>query len=86
MTSSTIQITVRFFAAAKDAAKQSEATIELPAASIADDVLTYFVSRYPSMKELRSFIRIAVNEAYVNLDFKLSNGDDVAIIPPVSGG
>lgn len=86
MTSSTIQITVRFFATAKDAVNRSEATIELPAASNASDVLTYFTSRYPAMKELRSFIRVAVNEAYVDLDFKLSNGDDVAIIPPVSGG
>ena len=38
------------------------------------------------MQRFRSYIRIAVNEAYVDLGFELHDGDEVAIIPPVSGG
>jgi molybdopterin converting factor subunit 1 len=41
--------------------------------------------RHPSIAALRSF-RIAVNEAYANDDVLIQPGDEVAIIPPVSGG
>jgi molybdopterin converting factor, subunit 1, non-archaeal len=81
-----ISVTIRFFASVKDVAKMSETTIELPGTSVADDVLSYLISQYPAMQRFRPYIRIAVNEAYVDLGFKLHNGDEVAIIPPVSGG
>lgn len=64
----------------------SETSIELPDASVADDVLSYLTTQYPEMERFRSYIRIAVNEAYVDPGFKLHDGDEVAIIPPVSGG
>ncbi len=86
MTNQKIVITVRFFASVKDIAKATETKIELPAASVADDVLAYLVAQYPTMKALRPYIRIAVNETYVDPGFALHDGDDVAIIPPVSGG
>ena len=86
MPPSTISITIRFFASVKDVAKRSETTIELPGASVADDVLSYLTTQYPDMQRFRSYIRIAVNEAYVDSSFELHDGDEVAIIPPVSGG
>ena len=86
MNHGTISITVRLFAAAKDAARLSETTIDLPAPSVAGDVLSHFAGRFPSMKELAPFVRIAVNEEYVDLSFRLSDGDEVALLPPVSGG
>lgn len=86
MPPSTISITIRFFASVKDIAKKSETTVELPGASVADDVLSYLTTQYPDMQRFRSYIRIAVNEAYVDSSFELHDGDEVAIIPPVSGG
>ncbi len=38
------------------------------------------------MLRFRPYIRIAVNEVYADAGFKLHDGDEVAIIPPVSGG
>ncbi len=64
----------------------SEATLELPAASVAGDVIAHFVSQFPAMGDLRSYVRVAVNECYVDVSHPLHNGDDVALIPPVSGG
>ena len=82
----TILVTVRLFASAKEAARLSELKVELPATSIAADVLDYLARRYPAMTGLRPFIRLAVNEAYVDGDATLHDGDDVAVLPPVSGG
>ncbi|HTR80368.1 MAG TPA: molybdopterin converting factor subunit 1 [Bacteroidota bacterium] len=86
MHSDTIVVTVRFFASARDVAKRSEMKLELPPASVAADVLERITSQFPAMKDLRTFTRIAVNESYVGSDFALSDGDEIAVIPPVSGG
>jgi molybdopterin converting factor subunit 1 len=81
-----IFVNVRFFASVKDMTGLSEASVELPATSIADDVVAHFVSKFPAMAELRPYLRIAVNESYVDVSHTLRNGDEVALIPPVSGG
>ena len=86
MPPSPISVTIRLFASVKDVAKVSEITIKLPGASVADDVLAYLITQYPEMQHFRPYIRIAVNEAYVDPGFELRDGDEVAIIPPVSGG
>jgi len=41
--------------------------------------------RYPRLKQLSSFM-IAINGEYVAPDAVISQGDEIAIIPPVSGG
>lgn len=82
----TISVSVKLFASVRDIAKVSEATLELPSGSIAEDVVSHFVSQFPTMQDLRQYIRIAVNESYVDASHPLHNGDDVALIPPVSGG
>lgn len=86
MPPSTISVTIRLFASVKDVAEKSEITIELPSASVAEDVLSYLITQYPGMLRFRPYIRIAVNEVYADAGFKLHDGDEVAIIPPVSGG
>ena len=63
-----------------------ETVLSLPRASVAGDVLTHLVASFPAMHELRQYIRVAVNESYVDNTFELHDGDEVAIIPPVSGG
>ena len=86
MDSPTISVTVKLFASVKEIAKLSEATLTLPASSVADDVVAHFITHFPAMKSLRPYVRVAVNECYVDISHPLKNGDDVALIPPVSGG
>jgi len=83
---STIAVTVKLFASVKDVAKLSETVVKLPDASVASDVFSFLIKQYPELEPFQSYIRIAVNEAYVDIDFQLHDGDEVAIIPPVSGG
>jgi molybdopterin converting factor subunit 1 len=81
-----ISVTVKLFAQVKEIAGSSERNIQLNDGSVAADVLTYFEEQIPSLREFRRYVRIAVNQTYVPLDHMLANGDEVAIIPPVSGG
>jgi len=81
-----ISVTIRLFASVKDIARMSETSVDLPGASVAGDVLSFLISQYPEMQRFRSYIRIAVNESYVDPGFVLHDGDEIAIIPPVSGG
>jgi MoaE-MoaD fusion protein len=47
------------------------------------DLLT---ARHPELAGLLPAVRVAVNQAFVDLDHVLNDGDEVALIPPVSGG
>ena len=53
--------------------------------STVSDFRKALVAVYPAMKELLKF-SIAVNQEYVSDEMILNEGDEVAIIPPVSGG
>lgn len=86
MENKVLRVTVRLFAAAKELARISETALELPIGAVAGDVLVATVSNYPALKALQPYVRLAVNEAYVDLEWKLRNGDEIAILPPVSGG
>ncbi|WP_461832101.1 molybdopterin converting factor subunit 1 [Aquifex sp.] len=42
--------------------------------------------KYPQIESILESVKFAVNEEYVDDDFKIKKGDRVALIPPVSGG
>jgi molybdopterin converting factor small subunit len=50
------------------------------------DLLDALVDEYPVLRPYRSVIRLAVNESYVAEHITLAEGDEVALITPVSGG
>ena len=50
------------------------------------DVLDRLEAQYPAVRAYRSVIRLAVNEAYADPGVRLEDGDEVALITPVSGG
>lgn len=81
-----MKVTVRLFSVAKEIAGFGERELELPDVSTASDVLTKLDSLDPRLADWRKVFRLAVNQEYVPGDHPLKNGDEVAIIPPVSGG
>ena len=81
-----ISINVKLFAMARDLAGTGETTLSLEEGVAASRVLDYFVHRNPKFSHWRDHIRIAVNSEYVDQNYPLHDGDEVAIIPPVSGG
>jgi molybdopterin converting factor subunit 1 len=81
-----MKIRVRFFAAVRDIMGQRELLLDLPGGSTADGLLQRLVAEYPGLAGLGASVRLSVNREYVDGDRPLADGDEVALIPPVSGG
>lgn len=79
-------ITVRLFAILRERAGPSELTLELPAAATVATARDALIGQYPALSDLAARVAFAVNRTYVPLDARLQDGDEVALIPPVSGG
>lgn len=76
-------VRVRFFALYRERAGQSETRLRVPVGSTVADVITALRSGDHDLPERPS---VAVNRTYVGLDHPVSDGDEVALIPPVAGG
>ncbi len=81
-----MQITVRFFAAAREVAKMSYLEIELPQGARVSDLIITLVQRLPDLQPLLPKLRIAVAEEFALPDAVIPEGAEVALIPPVAGG
>jgi molybdopterin converting factor subunit 1 len=79
-------IVVRLFAAARELAGRSEAAIDLPAEATVGDLRRELERQVPALAALTRRSLVAVNSEYASEDSRLSAADDVALIPPVSGG
>ena len=60
--------------------------LELTEGATAADAWQALAERYPGIDAYSSSISCAVNEDYARLSAPLRDGDDVAFLPPVSGG
>ncbi|HEX5828574.1 MAG TPA: MoaD family protein [Candidatus Limnocylindrales bacterium] len=81
-----LRIRVRLFAMQREAAGTRELRLEIPRGSTVDDAWNAVVREVPSLAPGRASLRFAVNGAYADEDQALADGDELACIPPVSGG
>jgi molybdopterin synthase catalytic subunit len=81
-----MRIAVKLFAAGRALAGASEATIELGPHATAGDVRRALAEQHAALAALAGRSLIAVNAEYADDATPLAAGDDVALIPPVSGG
>lgn len=81
-------MTVRtlLFAAYRDLAGTDEVALDLPAGATARDLVARLRAQGGAWERLPSAPAVAVNLEYASLDTPLREGDEVALIPPVSGG
>ncbi|HBH96241.1 MAG TPA: hypothetical protein DDX89_00400 [Candidatus Omnitrophica bacterium] len=79
-------VTVLCFAQLRDRIGDSEMAVPLPNGASSGDLLGMLKDRHPQVEPLLAVSRLAVNCAYVSGDVELHDGDEVVIIPPVSGG
>ena len=81
-----MQVRVLFFGVLKDLAGRSSDSLTLPDQATAGDVLEHYETRLTSLRGNLSSIAISVNQEYAGPEAKLHSGDEVALLPPVSGG
>ncbi len=81
-----MNIEVLFFASARDLAGVSQLTVELPDGADVGALLAQLTRDRPALEPVVSSARFARNEDFVDLAARLQDGDQVAWLPPVSGG
>jgi molybdopterin synthase catalytic subunit len=81
-----MRVRVLFFGSLKDVVGKAGEELELPQGSCVRDVLAHYQSQFPRLSASLPSLAIAVNQQYSRPETKLSAGDEVALLPPVSGG
>ena len=81
-----VTVSVRLFARFRDRAGTEVVSVGLPPASRVSALRDELARAWPDLAGLVARSAVAVNEEYVAEDAVIQPGDDVALIPPVSGG
>ena len=79
-------VTVRLFARLREIAGASQIPLQLVEGSSARDAWLALAARHRELEAYTSSISCAVNEEYARIGTELREGDEVAFLPPVSGG
>ncbi len=81
-----MKVKVRLFAGLKELTGGPEVVAELPEAATVRDLEDVLGRDYPRLKPLLASLAFAVDEEYRSRDYVLHDGDEIALIPPISGG
>jgi MoaE-MoaD fusion protein len=81
-----MRITVLFFGVLKEMLARGSETLDLPHGATVDAVLGHYGALLPQQQNLWPSLAVAVNQSYATRSFPLCDGDEVALLPPVSGG
>jgi molybdopterin synthase catalytic subunit len=81
-----LRVHVRLFAIQRELAGAKQISLELPAGATIEDAWAAVVARHPVLAPGRPSLRFARNGDYADAGTQLADGDEVALIPPVSGG
>ena len=79
-------VRVLFFASLRERVKRSETPSQLPDGATVETLWAALSTEFPAITAMSGAVRFAVNHEYVDRGHLLADGDEVAIIPPVSGG
>ena len=82
----TILITLRLFAMFRETLGTSTLTQEVLAGTTVEQLLSQLVAEYPALAGAEAAVSFSVNRTYATAETVLQAGDEVAFIPPVSGG
>ena len=79
-------MTVRLFARLRDLAGSGELVRDVPAPATVQTIWKALVAEFPGLAEYERSMSVAVNADYARMSAEVSDGDEVAFLPPVSGG
>ena len=81
-----MRVQVLFFGVLKDIVGRADESLDLREGATVADVLSHYEERVPKIREVLRTVAFAVNQHYAGPGAILGNGDEVALLPPVSGG
>ncbi|HEY1205984.1 MAG: molybdenum cofactor biosynthesis protein MoaE [Bryobacteraceae bacterium] len=81
-----MRIRVLFFGVLKDVIGRAACEIELPAGASARTVFEHCASQFPKLRAMERSILLARNQRFVRASEPVADGDEIALLPPVSGG
>jgi MoaD family protein len=79
-------ITVRLFASLRELVGSESIELPVEPGQTVEDAFERLGDRYPAVRTRRNRLLVAVNETYGNWQTEVHDGDEVAFLPPVSGG
>ena len=81
-----MQVRILFFGMLKDLAGRGNDLLKLPEHATLGDVIAHYEALIPRLEKLAASIAISINQEFAGPDSKLKEGDEIAFLPPVSGG
>ena len=81
-----MRVTIRLFARLRELTGTGELIRDVPAPATAGDVWDTLAAEWPALREYEKTMSVAVNAEYARMKASVSDGDEVAFLPPVSGG
>lgn len=81
-----MRVTARLFAVVRERAGTGEVVLELPPGATVADAAERLSGMYPAVRDHVRHVAYAVNREYAGAGTVLKDGDELAVIPPVSGG
>ena len=81
-----MNVTVKLFAAARDKAGAAEVVVEVPSPATVAELRQQLAETHPALQPLLPHVLFAVDAQYAKDDTPLTEGCEIACIPPVSGG
>ena len=82
----TITVTVKLFAAYQEACGVPELRLDVEKGATVALVRDRLIEEHPQLAQWRNLTRFGINLQFVEPDQRLQDGDEVVLIPPVSGG
>jgi molybdopterin converting factor subunit 1 len=82
----TIRVKALFFGRLKEVLGRAQDSVEVQDAATIEQLFGLFVSRIPELAKYRSSVVASRNQEFAAWDTPLRPGDEVAFLPPVSGG
>ncbi len=83
---STIHVTLKLFSVYQEAYGQAEQALQCPVGCTIAQLHDRLIAEHPQLEQWRSVTRFGVNLNFVPAETVLQDGDEVVLIPPVSGG
>jgi molybdopterin converting factor subunit 1 len=82
-----VRVSVRLFASLRDLVGGADRVeLDLPEPATPESTWSELVARHPALASRRKSLSAAVNRRYAGFEDVLADGDEIAFIPPVSGG